>query len=311
MALASRRIVQLSVTGVFAVALACSDGTDASAIASLALTDASPKVGVGAILQLNLTATNSAGDFYLPTGASWNSSAPAIATVDGGGNVSGHTLGSATITATLDGKTATTNVLVTPAVIVIEPGITTLEAGATAQLSATARDAQGNPLAAGSVVWSVDETPGAAGVATVSPTGLLTAIKSGKAKVVATASGRSDHLEIGVPSIYDGVWSGSNATGTAAVLIEFGTAISVQLTKPIVQCGTRSVTINVGRALVNGVFSLSGASAANSMTGRFNLPGQESLSVFAVAIPVTVCDNGQPPFPGTNTAAGGDYSLAR
>ena len=291
-----------------AIAIGCgSDGTDAPGISSVAITDVNPRVGVGATLKLSLAATNTNGEFYLATGASWTSSADAIATVANDGTVGGHALGSATITATLGGKNTTVNVLVTPAVITISPAPATLAAGASVQLTATARDASGAPIIAGEITWSVEPT----GVVTVSPTGLVTAVTYGLAKITATASGRSDHLELGIPSAYDGDWSGTNTVGTAVLRVQFGTALSVQLTKTIVQCGTRSTTIDLSRPIVNGVFTLTGTGGAIRVTGRFTTPGQETLSVLPTAIAVTTCDNGQPPFPGTNTSIGGEYSLAR
>src|SRR5207302_7272837 len=97
----------------------------------------------------------------------WGTSNAATATVASGGLARGVAAGSATITATSEGKSGTSAVTVTNvpvATVTVTPAIATLLMGATVQLTATPRDALGNPLSGRVVTWSSD----ALGVAAVS-----------------------------------------------------------------------------------------------------------------------------------------------
>ena len=69
--------------------------------------------------------------------------------------------------------------------------------GGTVQLSAVARDANGNPIASASVQWASS----AAAVVSVSNTGLATAIANGSADITATASGISASVSITVAQV--------------------------------------------------------------------------------------------------------------
>ena len=77
----------------------------------------------------------------------------------------------------------------------VDPGTATLASfGATQQLSASATDASGGNVAGATFTWSSS----AAAVATVSPTGLVTAVSNGTATVTATADGISGTASITV-----------------------------------------------------------------------------------------------------------------
>lgn len=111
----------------------------------------------------------------------WTSSDEAIATVSSDGTVTGISKGTATVTATVSGKSGTCEVTVTQEVqsVEISPATATLTSkGETIQLTATVL-----PEGAGEASWtSSDEA-----VATVSPEGIVTAIGEGTAIITATA----------------------------------------------------------------------------------------------------------------------------
>jgi len=143
--------------------------TVTTAVSSVSLNAASPRVAVGGTYQLVAT--------VLPSGASnkavtWTSATPAVATVSAGGLVTGVSAGTARITVrTTDGGfTAVSTVTVFVAVTGVTLNRTTLalRKGATSTLSATVV-----PSGAGNknVTWSSNNTA----IATVGSNGLVTA----------------------------------------------------------------------------------------------------------------------------------------
>lgn len=76
----------------------------------------------------------------------------------------------------------------------VEPGTAALAPLETRQLTATPRDAQGNPLSGRTVTWASS----AQTVATVSSSGLVTAAAPGTATITATSEGRSGEATITV-----------------------------------------------------------------------------------------------------------------
>ena len=94
--------------------------------------------------------------------------------------------------------------------VTITPGPTTLSVGATTQLSATARDGQGNVLTGRAISWSSSVQ----GVATVSTTGLVTAVLAGTTQIRATVEGVTGEVTITVSPL-PGSPTGSLTTGRA------------------------------------------------------------------------------------------------
>jgi len=78
--------------------------------------------------------------------------------------------------------------------VTVSPAAATLRAGATLQLAAATLDASGQPIANQTVTWTSSD----AGVATVSVTGLVTAVAEGAATMTATTAGVSGTAEITV-----------------------------------------------------------------------------------------------------------------
>ena len=111
-----------------------------------------------------------------PTGA-----APA-ATVSATGLVTGIYPGNADVTVSIDGVTKTLRVVVTSSGLTIEAPATML-VGTTAALTATVVDADGVALANVPVSWSTS----APNIATISGSGVLTAVAAGSVQVTATS----------------------------------------------------------------------------------------------------------------------------
>jgi len=80
-----------------------------------------------------------------------------------------------------------------PAVVLITPAGDTLTAlGDTTRFSATADDAFGNPIPTATFTW----TTSTGAIATVNPTGLVTAVGNGTAQIVATSGGVADTVQV-------------------------------------------------------------------------------------------------------------------
>src|SRR5207302_4426572 len=108
----------------------------------------------------------------------WATSAAGVATVSASGLVTGPAAGTATITATTEGKSGTATVTVTSlpppppapvASVVVSPASASVPVGATVQLTASLKDASGNVLTGRTIPWGTS----AAGLATVRPSGLV------------------------------------------------------------------------------------------------------------------------------------------
>src|SRR5215831_460178 len=142
-------------------------------VATLEIAAGVREVAVGHSLPLSATARDSAGHTLTGRSIAWTSSTNAVATVNQDGVVSAIALGTATITASVEGKTADAAVTVTPAgvaAILVTPDTATLKLGDTRKLVAVVKDDQGNVLNDRVVKWttsnaaiaSVDEATGMA-----------------------------------------------------------------------------------------------------------------------------------------------------
>src|SRR6266480_3581983 len=141
-------------------------------VASVDVTPPTASVQVGQTVQLSATPKDVNGLPLSGRTLTWTSSNTSVATVSNAGLVSAVTPGSATITATSEGKSGTSSIMVTDIPIVsvdVTPPTATVQAGQTVQLTATPRDANGAALSGRAVTWSSNNTS----VATVSISGLV------------------------------------------------------------------------------------------------------------------------------------------
>src|SRR5439155_486518 len=116
---------------------------------------------------------DSAGTALTGRPVTWASSTPSEATVNCSGLVTGVTPGSATMTATSEGKTSTAAITVTTVPVTsvaVLPATASLRVGQTVQLSATPQDSAGGALTGRPVTWASSNIS----VATVTGSGLVT-----------------------------------------------------------------------------------------------------------------------------------------
>jgi acid phosphatase len=164
-------------------------------VATVTVTPASATLRVGTTVQLSTTLEDSAGNVLTGRTIMWSSSAPTVATVSASGLVTAVAVGSATITATSEGKSGTSAITVTlvpVATVSVAPASDTLGIGTTSQLTATTKDSAGNVLTGRVVTWSSSAT----GVATVSGSGVVTGVAAGSATITATSEGQSGTASI-------------------------------------------------------------------------------------------------------------------
>src|SRR5207245_2695435 len=101
-------------------------------------------VEAGQTVQLTATPRDAGGNPLSGQTVTWSSSNTAVAAVSNSGLVSGVTPGSATITATSEGKSGTSSITVTNvpvATVDVTPPSASVQAGQTVQLTATPKDA--------------------------------------------------------------------------------------------------------------------------------------------------------------------------
>ena len=166
-------------------------------VASVAMSPATASLSIGQLVQLTATAQDSTGAPLPGRVVTWTSSNDAVAHVTADGLVTGAAPAAATVTAASEGKSSAATITVTQvpvATVSVSPGSASLSVGQTAQLTAMLRDANGNPLSGRTLSWSSNNPA----VATVSASGLATAIAAGSAVITAASEGKSGTASIGV-----------------------------------------------------------------------------------------------------------------
>jgi len=190
-------------------------------VATVEISPATATVLVGATLQLVANLLNVGGEPLTGRPVTWSSDAPQFATVSSTGLVTGVAAGPATISATSEGVVGTASVTVSATVepvatVEVTPGAAGILVGGTVQLTATPKDAAGQPLTGRVIVWESDATQ----IATVSTTGLVTGVGEGLATITATSEGQSGQAIVTV------------TTGGTAALVGQWSAV---MASPIVQ----------------------------------------------------------------------------
>jgi uncharacterized protein YjdB len=171
-----------------------------AAVASVTVSPASASVQVGKSTTLTATVKAADGSTLTDRPVTWKSSDDDVASVDGRGVVTGVRPGSATITATSGGKSGSSAITVTAvpvASVAVTPGADTIVAGATTQLTATVKDADGKTVTDRTVTWSSSDDR----IATVGTTGVVTGVAEGKVTITATSEGKSGKATIVVQPV--------------------------------------------------------------------------------------------------------------
>ena len=166
-------------------------------VATVAVSPSTASLVVGQTVQLVATPQDTSGNPLDGRVVTWSSTNPAVATVNASGLVSGVAAGAATVIVACEGQTtpvAITVTVVPVASVAVSPASANLTVGQTTQLTATPKDASGNPLTGRTVTWSTSN----AAVAAVSGSGLVTGGAAGTATITASSEGQNGTAAITV-----------------------------------------------------------------------------------------------------------------
>lgn len=273
-----------------------------TAVQSVTVTPSAASVLVSTTVQLTATPKDAAG---LPLGGrlvTWRSSDSTRARVSQTGLVTGLVIGSATITATSEGRNGTAAITVTQipvATLELSPTGASLLIAGTRQFTATAKDANGAVLAFRPVTWQSSDTT----KVRVNGTGLVTGVAAGTASVTATCEGKTATASIDV-SVAP-VATVQVTPATTSVLVAATTQLTVVLKdangttltgRPVVWSASNALAQVNSTGLVLGV-------AAGSVTITATSEGRTgSSSVTVNGIPVATVTVTPP----TSTIANGD-----
>lgn len=183
-------------------------------VASISISGSTGSLPIAQTVQLTATPLEANGrELFRPI--TWASSVPTVATVSSTGLVTTVGVGSTNITATSEGKTATLAFTVLPPAPVSTVTLSTtsgfLPTTIGVPLTVTLRDANGGVLSDRAVSWTTSN----AAVATVSATGVVTALTNGTVTITATSEGKTAS---GTFSAIAGLRSGNALTFTNATV---------------------------------------------------------------------------------------------
>ena len=207
-------------------------------VASVAVALSNTNVQAGGTVTATATTRDAGGNVLTGRTVTWASSNTGVATVSSTGIVTTLTAGTATITATSESRSGSASLTVTPpppvpvATVTVSPTSASLMEGATGQAVAVTRDANGNVLTGRTVAWASSNTL----VATVSATGLVSALRPGAVTITATSEGRSGTGALTVTATpvatvtvalgSNPIQEGATTTATATMRNENGVALA-------------------------------------------------------------------------------------
>jgi alpha-tubulin suppressor-like RCC1 family protein/uncharacterized protein YjdB len=166
----------------------CDESTKPIPVASITLDPTSAALTVGSSLQLQATVRDADNNVLPDRAITWASLNTSMATVSNSGLVTAQSPGQVAITATSEGRTATTLITAQPAVsyVIVSAPKNTLGVSELLQLSVRLEDTHHAQLTGRTVTWA-----SSSGAATVSSSGLVNGMALGNVQITATSEGRS------------------------------------------------------------------------------------------------------------------------
>ena len=217
---------------------------------------------VGQSAQLTSVPYDAANNPLAGRPVTWLSSNTTAVTVSGTGRVTAIAPGSATITVTIEGKSASTTIeslLVPVSTVTVVPQAFAIYAGQHVQLVATLKDSAGGVLSGRTVTW----TSSAEQTASVDAGGTVTGVAGGTATITATSEGKSGTARITVLPKVVADWSQAaewttyqgNASHTGFVVATVDPLVFRELwvTSPLGAGALNPVTAGDGNVMVSTV----------------------------------------------------------
>ena len=189
--------VYATVDGISGTALVTIGSTASAAVATVSMSVGSLTLDIGQTTTVTATPRDAAGNAIAGKTVAWQTSDASV--VGGSVNLNSADLqavgaGAAIVTATVDGKVGQMSVTVRTsapkpvATVTISPSSYSLAIGATVQLVATLRDANGIALTGRAVTWSTSNSAVASGTATGN-VAAIQGVSSGSATITASSEG--------------------------------------------------------------------------------------------------------------------------
>ncbi len=171
-------------------------------VSSVSISPATATLQVGGTVQLSAVTRDANNNILTGRLISWSSSNANLDTVSTLGLVTAIAAGTAQITASSEGQTASASVVSAPAPVPVasvsvSPATATLPVGGAVQLSAVTRDASNNVLTGRAISWSSANSS----MASIGSNGLVTAVGAGTTSVTATSEGKSGSASVTVTAV--------------------------------------------------------------------------------------------------------------
>ena len=166
-------------------------------VASVAVSPTSATLIVGQTVQLEAQPRDASGRPLDGRTVTWSSNRSDVATVSATGTVAAVSPGTATITASSEGRNGVATISVNaPTVdrVEVTPATAAVGVGASFRLTATVYDSRGNVIPGAQVVWSSSDTR----IATVDNTGRVVGVKEGSVTITATSGAKAGTADISV-----------------------------------------------------------------------------------------------------------------
>ena len=243
-------------------------------VASVAVSLASSALTIGQTTQATAIVKDASGNILTGRAVAWSSEFPFVATVNASGLGSAVGAGNVHITATSEGQSGSATLSVAaPSISAITVTLvsSTLALGSRTQVTATAKDADGNILAGKIITLSSDNSS----IATVTPQGVVTGVSVGSANITATAEGVTGSAAITVA-----VSAGFGSLAEKIHVVDIGTTFAPTLSGP-----TPSVATFVSRSTsvvtVNAQGTITGVSEGQAWVA-VTAPGFAPDSVYVI-----------------------------
>jgi hypothetical protein len=269
----------------------------AKTLTSISITPSNLLVSVGQSQQLTVTGNYSDGTTQnLTSSVAWSISPSSVATVNSAGIAHAQATGTATLTATSGSVSGSDQLTVSAAALIsiaVTPSNPTVPKGGTQQLTASGIFSDGSTRnITGSVAWSAS----AAGVATVSSTGLLNAQAAGTTTITAVSGSinGADIVTVGSPAMVSIAVTPSNPsigmgfTLQLAAIASYSDGSTADMT-PTVAWSTAVPTVatinasGVATAVATGTTTVSARSGFVSGSGTITVDPVAALNYFTNA----------------------------